>query len=195
MVGCGGRCPGAAVNAMTVDPGVRLVAMTDIFADRVQNRREMLKKRTRIKFRWTTPTASPAWTVIEHVIESVDVVLIACAAKYHSVYLAGGHRGRQARVRREAARHRSGRRARVTAACELAKEKRLSIMSGLQSRYLPDFQETIKRLHDGAIGDIVAIEETFSAVPTGLFPAIRISMRSSSNSATSTTSPGSRAMT
>ena len=43
LVGCGGRGPGAALNAMTVDRGVRLVAMTDIFADRVQSRRQMLK--------------------------------------------------------------------------------------------------------------------------------------------------------
>ena len=27
MVGCGGRCTGAAVNAMNADPGVRLVAI------------------------------------------------------------------------------------------------------------------------------------------------------------------------
>ena len=44
LIGCGSRGPGAAVNAMNADPGVRLVAMTDIFADRVQSRREMLKK-------------------------------------------------------------------------------------------------------------------------------------------------------
>ena len=36
LIGCGERGPGAANNAMNVDPGVRLVAMTDIFADRVQ---------------------------------------------------------------------------------------------------------------------------------------------------------------
>ncbi len=44
MIGCGSRCPGAVVNAMNADAGVRLVAMTDIFADRVKNARELLKK-------------------------------------------------------------------------------------------------------------------------------------------------------
>ena len=63
MIGCGSRCPGAAVNAMNVDPGVRLVAMTDIFADRVQNRRERRsRRRSRTRSRWTTTIASPAWT-------------------------------------------------------------------------------------------------------------------------------------
>ena len=63
LIGCGSRGPGAAVNAMTVDPGVRLVAMTDIFADRVQNRAEDAQgAEAGPGRRWTTPTASPAWT-------------------------------------------------------------------------------------------------------------------------------------
>ena len=53
----------------------------------------------------------------------------------------------------------------VTAACELAKQKKLSVMSGLQSRYHPGYQETIKRIHDGAIGEIIAIEENFLRAP------------------------------
>ena len=36
MIGCGGRCTGAANDAMTADPGLRLVAMTDPIADRVK---------------------------------------------------------------------------------------------------------------------------------------------------------------
>ena len=36
IIGCGARGGGAAVQAMDVDPGVRLVAMCDLFAERVQ---------------------------------------------------------------------------------------------------------------------------------------------------------------
>ena len=57
----------------------------------------------------------------------------------------------------------------VTAACELAKQKKLSVMSGLHSRFHPGYQETIKRIHDGAIGEIVAIEENFFRGPYGLY--------------------------
>ena len=35
MIGCGGRNTGAAAQALTADPGTRLVAMCDIFMDRV----------------------------------------------------------------------------------------------------------------------------------------------------------------
>ncbi len=43
MVGCGGRCTGAAADAMDADPSVRLVAMADMFMDRVQEKRRHLK--------------------------------------------------------------------------------------------------------------------------------------------------------
>ena len=42
MVGCGGRCSGAATDAMSADPGIRLVAMADLFADRLQSKRQLL---------------------------------------------------------------------------------------------------------------------------------------------------------
>src|ERR1019366_10732141 len=44
MIGCGGRNAGAAGQALTADPGARLVAMCDIFRDRVESAREELKK-------------------------------------------------------------------------------------------------------------------------------------------------------
>ena len=43
MVGCGGRCAGAAGQALTADPGARLVAMCDIFRDRIEAKRDEIK--------------------------------------------------------------------------------------------------------------------------------------------------------
>ena len=105
LIGCGSRGPGAAVNAMNVDPGVRLVAMTDVFADRVQNRREMLKKESPNQMAVDDAHCFSGLDGYKHVIQSADVVLIACSGKYHPVYLPRGRSSRQARVRREAPRH------------------------------------------------------------------------------------------
>ena len=45
LVGCGGRGSGAAANAMSVKTGpVKLVAMADVFPNRLQNSFENLKK-------------------------------------------------------------------------------------------------------------------------------------------------------
>ena len=43
MIGCGGRNTGAAAQALSADKGARLVAMCDIFMDRVKGKRQTLK--------------------------------------------------------------------------------------------------------------------------------------------------------
>jgi myo-inositol 2-dehydrogenase / D-chiro-inositol 1-dehydrogenase len=53
-------------------------------------------------------------------------------------------------------------------ACELATQKKLSIISGLQSRHHEGYAETVQRIADGAIGDIVTIEENFLRAPYGV---------------------------
>jgi myo-inositol 2-dehydrogenase / D-chiro-inositol 1-dehydrogenase len=58
----------------------------------------------------------------------------------------------------------------VRAACEKAKQKNLSVLSGLQSRYWMGYQEAIQRVHDGAIGDIIAVQETWLRAPYVLYP-------------------------
>jgi myo-inositol 2-dehydrogenase / D-chiro-inositol 1-dehydrogenase len=105
----------------------------------------------------------------KNVIESVDVVLIACAAKYHPVYLrAAVEAGKHVFVEKPHAVDPVGVRE-VAAACDLAKQEKLSVMSGLHSRFEPGFCEAIKRVQDGAIGDIVTIEENFLRAPYQLY--------------------------
>src|SRR6516225_7520512 len=43
MIGCGGRNAGAAAQALTADPGARLVAMCDIFRDRINAKRDEIR--------------------------------------------------------------------------------------------------------------------------------------------------------
>ena len=168
LIGCGGRGPGAAVNAMNVDPGLRLVAMTDIFADKVQSRRAMLKQQKPDQVQVDDDHCFSGLDGYRHVIESADAVLIACAAKYHCYYLhAAVKAGKHVFVEKPHAIDPVGVR-QIAAACTLAKQKKLCVMSGLQSRYQPGYRETIKRIHDGAIGDIVSMQETWLRGPYGL---------------------------
>jgi predicted dehydrogenase len=172
MIGCGSRCPGAAVQAMNCDPGVRLVAMTDVFADRVQSRRKMLKGQKPEQVQVDDAHCFSGLDGYRQVIDACDVVLIACAAKFHPMYMqAAIEAGKHVFVEKPHAIDPAGIHV-VVAACELAKKKGLSVMSGLHSRHQPGYQETIKRIHDGAIGDIVAIEENFLRGPYGLYPRL-----------------------
>lgn len=168
MVGCGGRCTGAAINAMNVEPGARLVAMCDIFMDRVHARRAALRKAKPKQVAVDDARCFDGFDGYKKVIESVDVILVANAAKFHALHLlAGIQAGRHVFVEKPHAIDPRGVKT-IRAACELAKQKKLSVVSGLQSRFDPGYQETMKRIHDGAIGDIVAIEENFLRGPYGL---------------------------
>jgi predicted dehydrogenase len=167
MVGCGGRCAGAAADAMNADPGVRLVAMSDLFADRVEGRRNALQRQKPDQVAVDDDHCFVGLDGYKKVIDSVDVVLIACAAKFHPMYLkAGIEAGKHVFVEKPHGIDPAGIQV-VTEATKLAREKNLGILSGLQSRFHPAIRETIQRVHDGQIGEIVSIEENFIRGPYG----------------------------
>jgi len=165
MVGCGGRNTGAAVQAMTADPGTRLVAMCDIFMDRVKGKRDALKQAKGDQVQVEDKYCFAGFDSYKHVIESCDVVLIANAAKFHPLHsMASIKAGKHVFVEKPHAIDPRGIKL-MGAAAELAKEKGLGLVSGLHSRYHTGYQELIERIGDGAIGDVVAIEENFLRAP------------------------------
>ena len=170
IVGCGGRAAGAAGNAMNVDKGAHLVAMCDLFMDRIHNKRKALKAQKPDQVDVPDDRCFTGFDGYRKVVECADVVLIANAAKFHPLHLrAAIDAGKSAFVEKPHAIDPLGVKA-VIKACELAKAKKVSVVSGLQSRFHTAYQETMKRIHDGAIGDIVAIEENFLRGPYGVIP-------------------------
>ena len=79
------------------------------------------------------------------------------------------------------------------AAAEEAKKKNLCLVSGLCWRYDLGVRETMKRVHDGAIGEIVAIQETYLGAPYVLRERQPVGTKCSSRCRTGITSTGSRA--
>ncbi len=170
LIGAGGRGTEAATQAMNADKGARLVAIADVVRDRITERRQMLKMKYPEQVAVDDDHCFAGFEGYKHVIESSDVVLIACAAKFHPLYLmAAIQAGKHVFVEKPHAIDPAGIKM-VRAACELAKQKKLSVQSGLQSRWWPGYRETIERVHDGAIGDIVAIQETWLRPPYVLYP-------------------------
>lgn len=168
MIGCGGRNAGAIVQALTADPGTKLVAMCDIFLDRVHEKRALLQKQKPAQVAVDDDHCFTGFDGYKKVIESSDVVLIANAAKFHPLHLkAAIDAGKHVFVEKPHGIDPAGMKV-VRAACELAKQKKLSVLSGLHSRHHAGYAETIQRIHDGAIGDVVAIEENFLRAPYGV---------------------------
>jgi len=86
MIGCGGRNTGAAAQALTADPGARLVAMCDIFMDRVKGKRKALQAQKKDQVIVDDDHCFAGFDGYKHVIEASDVVVIANAAKFHPLH-------------------------------------------------------------------------------------------------------------
>jgi predicted dehydrogenase len=167
MVGCGGRCTGAAMDAMTADPNTKLVAMTDLFKDRVLGSRAALKKEKPEQVAVADDHCFSGIDGYKKVVENCDYVLIACAAKFHPMYVkAAIEAGKHVFVEKPHGIDPYGIKT-LAKACDLAKQRNLGVLSGLQSRFHGAIQETVQRIHDGQIGEIVAIEENFIRGPYG----------------------------
>ncbi|MCL4193065.1 MAG: Gfo/Idh/MocA family oxidoreductase [Thermoguttaceae bacterium] len=165
MIGCGGRCTGAAAQSLSAGPYVKLVAMCDLFEDRVQAARNNLRREAKEQVQVDDDHCFVGFDGYRKVIDSADVVLIACASKFHPMYAEAAIKaGKHVFVEKPHAIDPVGCR-RMQAVCELAKEKNLSIVSGLQSRYHAGYQETVKRIHEGAIGDVVSMQAMFLRGP------------------------------
>jgi myo-inositol 2-dehydrogenase / D-chiro-inositol 1-dehydrogenase len=165
MIGSGSRCSGAAAQAMKAGPDVKLVSMCDVFDNRVKASRKNLQTQFPDQVDVSDDRCFVGLDGYQKVIDSVDVVLIACASKFHPMYSEAAIKaGKHVFVEKPHAIDPVGVR-RVEKIAKMAKEKGLSIVSGLQSRYHAGWQETVKRIHDGAIGDVVAAQSMFLRAP------------------------------
>jgi myo-inositol 2-dehydrogenase/D-chiro-inositol 1-dehydrogenase len=168
MIGCGGRNTGAAAQALTADKGARLVAMCDIFMDRVKAVRELIRKQRGDQVVADDDHLFAGFDGYKHVIEASDMVVIANAAKFHPFHAFSAiQAGKHVFVEKPHGTDPAGMKV-MQKAADLAKEKGLCLVSGLQSRYHTGYQETVQRIYDGAIGDIISIEENFIRPPYGV---------------------------
>ena len=126
----------------------------------------------------------------------VDVVLLATTPHYRPLHLqAAVAAGKHVFCEKPVAVDPVGVRS-VLATCEEAEKKGLNIVSGLCWRYDLGVRETINRIRDGAIGDIVAIHENYLTGTLWLAATQAASgSRWSTRTATGTTTRGCRATT
>jgi len=157
LVGCGGRGTGAAVQAMNTKGPVKLIAMADVFADRLQGSLRGIKGRHPDKVDVPQERQFVGLEGYKHVIDSdIDLVILATSPGFRPLHFetavkAGKHVFAEKPVATDAPGIR-----RFLEAGELAKQKDLLVQIGLQRRHEDAYRETVARLHDGAIGDITA---------------------------------------
>lgn len=170
LIGCGSRGPLAVIEYFKAGPFVQCVALCDLFADRLQNARKLLKDQFPEQTRVDDDHCFVGFDGYKAVIDSCDLVVIACASKFHPMYAEAAIKaGKHVFVEKPHGIDPLGVQ-RMRGVCALAKEKNLSILSGLHSRHHAGWKETMARIHDGAIGEIVAVQCMFLRPPYVVIP-------------------------
>jgi myo-inositol 2-dehydrogenase / D-chiro-inositol 1-dehydrogenase len=164
LVGCGGRGAGAAVQAMNssskedLNPNgpVKLVAMGDVFRDRLQSAYRSIKGKVGDQLDVPPERQFTGFDAYQRVLESdIDLVILATPPGFRPLHFeAAVKAGKHVFMEKPLGTDAPGIR-RLLAANEEAKKQGLMVAIGLQRHHEAKYQETIARLRDGAIGDIV----------------------------------------
>lgn len=159
LVGCGGRGTGAAADALAAAPGVKLVAMGDAFRDRLESAKSELAKKPEIAALVDVPPERSfvGLDAYQKVLAAdIDYVILATPPGFRPEHLkAAVAAGKHIFTEKPVAVDGPGIRT-VLAAYEEAKRRKLGVGAGTQRRHGNGYRETMRRIHDGAIGEIVA---------------------------------------
>ena len=163
VIGCGGRGSGAAVDVMRSSDGVEVVALGDLMPDRLALARTTLTKEIsgdpalKAKYKVTDDKCFTGFDAFQKVLATdVNYVILATPPAFRPTHLAaavaaGKHIFTEKPVAVDSAGIRS-----VLETYKLAVQKGLGIGAGTQRRHQAEYLPAIKRIHDGAIGDVLS---------------------------------------
>ena len=161
LIGCGGRGTGAAAQALAADDHIALWAMGDISEQAIDRSRKTLEKNVPPEKVTLAPdrqfTGLDAYEKVLAIPE-IDVVILTTPPGFRPFHFEAAVRaGKHVFMEKPVAVDGPGVRKVLAAAAE-AKAKNLKVGVGFNRRHSPLHQEVVKRLHDGAIGEIPLIQ-------------------------------------
>jgi predicted dehydrogenase len=163
VIGCGGRGTGAATDCLRADADVVLVAMGDLFPDRLARSRQNLAQRAAenpefaAKFKVTDGMTFSGFDAYQQVLATdIDLVILATPPGFRPAHLAAAvAAGKHIFTEKPVAVDPIGVRS-VIASAEVARSKGLGLVAGTQRRHDPAYLATIGRIHDGQIGPVIS---------------------------------------
>ncbi|HUU27228.1 MAG TPA: Gfo/Idh/MocA family oxidoreductase [archaeon] len=162
LVGCGGRGTGAAEDCLSAAPNVHLVALADLFQENIDksrktltdpNRKEGPLKGVEVK----DDRCFVGFDAYKKLLATdIDLVILATPPGFRPIHFeAAVNAGKHVFTEKPVAVDPVGIR-KFMAAGKLAEQKGLCVVAGTQRRHDPGYQELIKRVQDGQIGEVIA---------------------------------------
>src|SRR5438094_4449399 len=191
LVGCDGSGTEAAIDLLTADPSVELVSMGDIFEDKLQKSLARLRDPQFLMDaspkRAAEFTGKPLVELVDSVRKRVNVDPERCFVGFdaHRKVIASdidvvllctppGHRPEQFEAAVSGGKHiftekpiatdPVGTR-RFIAAVKKAEESKLTVVAGTQRRSQKDYIETVQKIREGVIGEVVGLSATYLSGP------------------------------
>lgn len=180
LIGCGGRGTGAAAQALSTAGPVKLWAMADAFEDRLEGSLSRLAgggkvSRGSAKGLGAKVDVPPERRFVgfdayrEAIQSGVDVVLLTTPPGFRPIHFEYAvAQGKHVFMEKPVAVDSPGIR-QVLATGKEADRKKLKVGVGLHRRHDATYQETIRRIHDGALGRLMWLGAYSNRAGTGKY--------------------------
>lgn len=170
LVGCGGRGTGAIFQALTASKSVQLVAMADVFQHELDNSFQRVSKDFVDQVAVTKESQFLGLEAYKSVIDACDAVILATPPGFrpdHFEYAIAS--GKHVFMEKPLAVDAPGYR-KIIEVGELATEKKLNVVVGLQSRFEIGLNEMVKKIHAGEIGEILSMDVYYNVGKATVYP-------------------------
>ena len=173
LVGCGGRGTGAAANALSTKGPTRLVAMADVFENRLTSSFNNLSKQFGQQMDVPQGRRFVGMDAYKKAIDRIapgGLVILATPPAFRPLHLEYAvEKGCNVFMEKSFAVDAPGIH-RVLKAGKAAEKKNLKIAGGLMSRHYVPLEQAVEKLHKGAIGDLITCWAYREHGPVGFSP-------------------------
>ncbi|MDZ4830376.1 MAG: Gfo/Idh/MocA family oxidoreductase [Phycisphaerae bacterium] len=157
VIGCGGRGTGAALDALAASSDVRIVALADLFRDKVDACRGNLAKEASDRAAVEPARCFDGFDAYQKLLATdVDIVILATPPGFRPIHFAAAvDAGKNIFMEKPCAVDGPGIRL-VMEKAKVADAKKLCVVAGTQRRSQPSYIAAMERLHRGDLGRLVA---------------------------------------